>query len=40
MNYCENLKMVNGSFYCIINKNELECKCKNYKRLHSKKWDK
>lgn len=39
MNYCENMKMINGTFICKINGTELKCKCKNQVKQHMDKWD-
>ncbi len=40
MNYCENLKLKNGNFICIINGLELKCQCKEQIKLHEEKWKK
>jgi hypothetical protein len=38
MNYCENLKFVNGTFICKINGKNLQCKCKDKINQHQDKW--
>lgn len=40
MNYCENMKMKDGTFICIINGAELKCKCEDQIIQHKDKWNK
>ena len=39
MNYCENLRFKDGTFYCLKH-GELKCKCKEQKEMHKEKWNK